>query len=135
MAVQIYDSGKNLFGSNPQRFSVTNGGSDVVLIYIRNDDAGFYYQNVSLVPDLAGKDSESWSLKLIPGSRQPTEVDWSLVQSGASASFSDIGTTAAADTTTYFPCWIRVSVPEQIPVQIFESMKLTLKANARAVGT
>lgn len=127
MGLSFYDADEVLLsGANPLRTFHDGrlGGAFEQLIYVSNDDPTVYYTGleVLLVSD-GGYDEEGeygtsgWSFKFHHGERQPTEAEWDTIRSGTTVSLPDIGTTDAADTSTYLPVWIRTYVPGNIAAQ------------------
>lgn len=110
------------------------GGPFETLVYVRNDDAATYYTNLTVtLTDTAL--SSGWTAKLASGSRQPTEREWDAVQVNQSLALADVGTTGAADTSTYFPVWVRVYCPGGEPAAIRKAQTLAFSAFERQVGT
>lgn len=110
------------------------GGAHEQLFYIRNEDPAVYYTNVKLTPvyvpdgqDLANKTELTWSVKLMYGSRRPTEEEWDLVSNGEILTLPNIGMQYLADTTTNYPVWVRVFCPggENAKISSDFSFKLT----------
>jgi hypothetical protein len=147
MGLAFYDSTQTVFSAvgttyGPQRTHHDGklGGADERIVYLRNDDPTKWYSNitVSLELDAYGDVGEfgttGWSIKFLYGERRPTEAEWDLVRSGDSIEIPDIGTEAAADTSTYHPLWIRVYCPGGESAQIRENQRLRLFAFKRNVG-
>lgn len=143
MGLKFYDDTQTLFGAEPLRTTHDGqvGGSDEVLVYVRNDDAGLYFTNLSvaaevnLYNDWGEFGDTGWGIKLLYGERRPTEAEWDLVRSGDSIVLPDIGDTSAADTSTYYPVWVRVYCPGGEPAQIRDNLRLRLGYYARVVGS
>lgn len=116
------------------------GGADHRKLHIRNDDSSTYYTDLIAVyvnelnEDYGVLGSTGWSVKLLYGSRQPTESEWDSVQSGDSIELPDIGNTQAANTYTYFPFWIRVYCPGGSPAQVREGQEIRIYYNEHKVG-
>lgn len=143
MGLAFYDEDQVLLdGSDKFRPYVNGylGGAHEEIIYLRNDDVSRWYTNitVSLVTttyDGAGElGTSGYSFKFMYGERRPTEAEWDTVISGASLTIPDIGTTVAADTSTYHPVWIRVYVPGNTPASINETFSIRLSYFPRLVG-
>lgn len=154
MALNIYDEDKNIYGSlavtgsedgrfGPFRTHVDGrlGGSFEQVVYIRNDDVTDYYTDIvleyqtTLYTDMGVLGSTGWGVKTVVGERRPTEAEWGVVQSGNRLELPDIGSTAAGDTSTYIPVWIRVYCPGGVAAQIRESQELIVSYRVRKVGT
>lgn len=125
-----------------ERFSVDGrlGGPQESVVFLRNDDPAVYYTDVTATvqmeeSDVWGEFAETgWSIKLIYGDRQPTETEWDQVASSNVLEMPDIGEEAAADTDSYFPIWIRLFVPGNIPAQRKTNLKITVTATDRLVA-
>jgi len=144
MALQLFDGDLVLLTAlNPLRSHHDGhlGEAHEQVVYVRNQDAAKYYTSVTLQPELIGAYDDSgefgttgWSVKLLYGSRQPTEAEWDAALSGVAISLPDIGSTEAADTFTNHPVWVRVYCPGNEPVQIRENVQLKLRYFERNVG-
>lgn len=117
------------------------GGSHEELFYLRNDDAGNYYTNILLTPELIGGYDNAgefgltgWGVKLMYGRRRPTEAEWDLVRSGDSIQVPDIGSSEAADTFTNHPVWARVYCPAGEAAKIKENMQISITYYTKKVG-
>ena len=116
------------------------GGVHEEKIYIRNDSVTTYYVGVLLalisnLYDGAGENGFSGiGFKFIYGERRPTEAEWDQAISGESIYLPDIGTSAAANTYTYHPVWIRVFVPGNTQASVIESFILRLYYFPKVVG-
>jgi hypothetical protein len=144
MALQLFDQDLSLITVlNPLRSSHDGhkGEAHEQVVYVRNLDAAKYYTTIALQPENIGAYDDSgefgttgWSVKLLYGSRQPTEAEWDGAIASAIISLPDIGSTEAADTFTNHPVWVRVYCPGSEPVQIRENVQLKLRYFERNVG-
>jgi hypothetical protein len=153
MALQIFDVDKNVYASlailateisrqGPARtFSDGRlGGAHEQIVYLRNDNSSTYYTDLvlsfeqTLYNDTGAFGDTGWGVKYLYGERRPTEAEWDEVRSGEPLSIPDIGTTAAADTSTYHPVWIRVYCPGDTAAQIRESQRIRLSFYEKKVG-
>lgn len=118
-----------------------DGSASVVLVSVRNDDVGYYYQTVVVTPldtvgddDTIGEDGNGFSVKLKYGTVEPLPHEWNLVTAGDPVTLpSDIGTSSTADTTTYYPVWVRLNVPGNSAVQTKTDLQLRLSSIKRTV--
>lgn len=117
------------------------GESVDVLLYLRNDDPGLYYSDINISTlDSEGEDDTlgvygtGRGFKLVAGARQPTEIEWDNVLAGDVITMSDIGTTDLADTTTYYPFWVRVIVPGNTACQTFSDVSLVIQVSEHVLG-
>lgn len=122
----VYDENYDVLSGNPLRtiHNGKTGGAYEKVLFIRNDDDTNYYTNVtvtytnSLMEDFGAAGSSGWSVKFLPGRRQPTEEEWDTVSAGQSIVLPDIGSILASDTYTYYPFWVRVYCPGDTAAQI-----------------
>lgn len=135
MALAFYDADQVAFGANSMRsFHDGNlGGAHEQKIYVRNGDALKYYSSVVIKYTGSVATSNGWSVKFIKGERQPTEAEWDQVASGADLALDDIGNSSAADTSTYFPVWVRFYCPGGTSAAINVAQSLTVEAYERVV--
>lgn len=117
------------------------GGSMEQILYLRNHDVSKYFTNITVTPKITGAYDDTgefgttgWGVKVLYGSRRPTEMEWDLVRSGDGVILPDIGTTEAADTTTNHPIWVRVYCPGGEPAQIRNNLSIEVQAYTREVG-
>lgn len=146
MGISIYNAERipidDLGGYILTAHNGVRGESVDVLLYLRNDNSSYYYSNLVIsVVDSGGTDDTlgvygtGRGVKLSAGSRQPTIVEWDNVLAGDFIDMSDIGSTSSADTTTYYPFWIRVIVPGNLPAQTYTDLALAVSASEHLVGT
>ena len=149
MGLAIYDKNRLAIQSFTNKIVTSHNGTlgeaVDVLLYLRNDDPNVYYQGIALQvtdntgdDDTLGPEGTGWGVKLSGRPRRPTPAEWGLIGFASpihSGTFGDIGTTSAADTTTYYASWVRVSVPGNIVSMIKENISLIINAEERLVGT
>ena len=142
MSLVILDSEQNaLSGSLTTTHNGFTGGQSENLIYVKNNNAGYFYENIEVsvfMDDLEEGDifsDSGWSIKLKATSDQPTEKEWGDILVNSKINIQSIGTTAGADTSTMRPVWIRVFCPGHTNPQIKTDMKLKLKYHKRVVGS
>lgn len=109
------------------------GGISETLVYLRNDDNTRYYTSISASLVDASLTS-GWTCKLAYGTRQPTEREWDDIDVNQSLSLPDLGDTAAGDSGTYLPVWVRVYCPGGESAQIRKAQTLSFTAFERLVG-
>lgn len=118
-----------------------NGSVSVSLAYIRNDDSNKWYQSVRINPrditgydDTIGEYGTGFGVKLKYGGDEPLPHEWNSISSGNTITLpGDVGTSSIADTTTYFPVWVRIKVPGNTQVQLKQDITLRLRAVERIV--
>ena len=143
MSIKLYKDDMQPYSTDPMRTFHNGylGGSHEELFYLRNDDAGNYYTNILLTPELIGGYDDAgefgltgWGIKLMYGRRRPTEAEWDLVRSGDSIQLPDIGSSEAADTFTNHPVWARVYCPAGEAAKIKENMQISITYYSKKVG-
>ena len=132
--LKFYDSSYTLIEDTDYLITAHNGtlGESVdVLVYLKNSAPSLYYTNLSVwvedteaPDDTLGVYGTGWGIKLSSGERQPTDYEWNNVLAGDAISLPDVGTTDRADTTNYYPFWMRVTVPGNLPAQNKTTMRL-----------
>lgn len=113
MSLQFYDDAQAFWAGGIMRksFNATTGSVVEQLLHIRNDNNAVYYTNivVSVNENTGLYGTSGFSIKMLSGSRQPTEAEWA---SGTSSlNLADIGAAGAGDNTTYLPFWVRMYCP------------------------
>jgi hypothetical protein len=143
MALQLYATADSSSSfsldsefSNPVIYSFdgVGGGTIVKQYYLRNDDSTKYYTGITIAPYVSsGTDitdgTNGFSWKMISGVSKPLEQQWTLVDDGNSLSMEDIGSSGSGDDVTYYPFWLRITVPPNTSIQSFENAKLRIEAN------
>lgn len=115
------------------------GGNQQKLIYIQNQDALYYYTDITLQPEMTDADTwvaftdTGWSCRVKYQQRQPTEAEWNLVESGAAVPITAIGTLSASD-TNFKPVWIRVYCPGGTLTGRRTDLRLNLRYNKQLVA-
>lgn len=154
MGLKFYNEAKVLYTSLPTTGSEVErqgpfrsysdgrlGGAFEQLVYIRNDDVANYYTNLSvgyeenIYQDTGEFGETGWGVKYMYGERRPTEAEWDEVASGEPITLPDIGSTLAADTSTYHPIWIRVYCPGNTAAQLRENQLLRVSYLSTNVGS
>ena len=112
--------------SNP--FQTTHDGTDGEIVekklFLKNDDAGLYYTNLTLqflpltktgVGDINYPEAFVVS-KIVVQDDQPTQNQWQAVASGNRVNFPDIGAAGSSD-LNYKPFWVLRSIPAGTAIQ------------------
>ena len=143
MGLALYDSEFNAYGDSDEFRTFHDGqlgGAYEKVFYLRNDDPAKYYVSVTVkVQELIYEDwgefgDTGWSIKLMYGERRPTEAEWDLVRSAQAIAIPDIGSSAAADTSTYHPIWVRVYCPGGESAQLRDNLRVHVTYLPRVVG-
>lgn len=135
MALGIYNSTSPtdiLDTSKP--FTVTFdgrvGGMQDRCIYIRNDDLGSWYENISL--HLSGVSGSTWWL--LEKDTVPINEDWQDVVPNAPISLSgNIGSSTQPDISTYFSVWVRIQIPKGADIQTISGITFGLTATRHLI--
>lgn len=105
------------------------GGVIEKLLYVRNTNELFQYEDISVVAEQSEGDidliggTNGFSHKMKAGDTKPSSDEWLTIQAGNTISLEDI-----SDIVTYLPFWIRIEVPRQVPVQRFRGVSLKIVA-------
>jgi len=119
----------------------TNGETVEKKVYLKNEDANFYYTDIIVTSIPARKVKvgdinypEAFiSYKIINQDSQPTENQWLSIRSGNEVEMEDIGDASAGD-TSYKPIWIQVGIPTGTRVQTIRDVSISLQAKSNPVG-
>lgn len=141
MGLKVYNADRTETAEIVSAHNGVIGESVDILLYLRNDDAGLYYDNIQITTadhdgndDTIGVYGTGRGFKLVEGARQPTESEWDNVLAGDFIEMPQIGGSSQADTTTYFPFWVRVIVPGNTEAQTFDDVTLEVTASEHTVG-
>lgn len=140
MALRIYASANsssefsiNGEFSNPivHSFNGVTGGTIIKKYYLRNNDDTKYYNNITLSAYVESGDditdgTDGFSWKFRAGSDQPLEQEWALITDANNIDMDQIGSFGNGDNTTYYPFWLRITVPDNLSAQSFENIKLRI---------
>lgn len=141
MGLNIYnDTDALAVLSDNNKFRVTFdgrvGGAIVQCIYLRNDNANYWYDSIQLaVVDTEGDDLvdgsvSGYSWKLADKDIVPSELEWGRVQAGNTLTFTEtLGSSSSSDIVTYLPVWVRVEVPAGIAIQTITDIVFRLTAS------
>jgi hypothetical protein len=118
----------------------TNGEVAEKKLYLRNDNAAFYYSNMTIQPLPLTKTGvgdinypEAFvTFKIIVQEEQPSANQWRSVQSGSEVTFPNIGVVGSGD-TNYKPFWIQTSVPAGTSVQNISDISIHLEGEENPV--
>lgn len=153
MSLQLYqyDEDNNQYiqisedGLQTQPIQTTHDGTNGEVVekkmFIRNNDANIYYNNISLraKPDSKVRVGDInypeafIGYKIIYKETQPSESEWASVQSGNEEIIDNIGTTDAAD-NSYKPFWIQVTIPAGTKVGAFRDVNIEVIAEQNPLG-
>lgn len=142
MSVEIYTSPSSSAlssGTLENPFSLAFdgrlGGYKEVKLYIRNNDALYYYTDLTLTLEdntelgITNNIEKNFSWKLSEGDTKPTFNDWANIAASNTITFSDLGSAGNPDTSTYLPFWVFVKVPAGLSIQVFTDVKFVLSGN------
>lgn len=95
-------------------------------LFVRNDDASYYYSSLTVSPSTISTDitsGTSFLAKLYAGENEP--ADWSTVSNNNTITLDDVGSISAGS-TTYRPFWFYIFVPKGTKVQTINDISLSL---------
>lgn len=128
--------------TNP--FSITfdgrSGGTKQARLYVRNNDALYYYTSLTLTSrDLTAqpiteRPEDGYVWKLSEGDTQPTQAEWNNIAAANTITLPDIGALGVPDTSTYLPFWIYIQVPPGLDVQTFDHVQFVLQGEENLVA-
>lgn len=117
-----------------------DGGTVIKKLFIRNDDANYYYTNITVgfTPTTLVSETNTRKIKykLLAGDLEPT--NWDATQSGDPLVYTnterakkivDIGSLAAAD-LNYYPLWLRIDVPPRSPMRVLLDVDIYIDGTA-----
>lgn len=152
MSLTIYssvtpNSGHSTDGSfiNPLSHSFNGTTGEVIQkrYYVRNDNAGFYYEDITVQPVDGGDNivdgsgaTDGFMWQLITGDQQPLEAQWAetLAVPGTAISLPNIGSSIDGDTRTFVPFWLRITVPVGANVKSYQDVTLKISATEGIVA-
>ncbi len=120
-------------------FDGVAGGVLEKRLYVRNNNNGFYYTGIQVQPvSLSGTDivtgaTAGFSWKIKEGDGQPLQVEWDLVTAGGAISLVDLGSAGTPDTSTFLPFWLRIEIPANTNIQVFENATLRITATQNVI--
>ena len=108
-------------------FDGITGATVTKKYYVRNDDAGFTYESITLTPVDSGSPSiidgtNGFEWKMIVGDSEPLEEQWTQLSPAQAITIPNI-----SDISTYEPFWLRITVPRGADVKSHSSVKLRLE--------
>ena len=139
LSIQRYDDNNNpqgIVGSLRTFHNGHTGGAYEEKLCLQNQDNTKYYTGIRIIPKgpngaLIGS-TTNWSIKVIAGTRQPTEKEWGLVDVAQEAVMSNIGSAGNPDSDPK-PFWIRVYCPGKTPAQLKTGFKIEVVYNERNI--
>jgi hypothetical protein len=146
MALGIYYAPNINSQYNEDRpFSVTFdgrvGGAQDLCVYIRNDDSTRWYDNIVLTlvdgaaPNIITGVNVGWDWRMMEKSLPPLHEEW-----GSSLGIdhlhlsADLGSNSLGDVVTYLPIWVRITIPDDQPIQVINDVVLQISATEHLVG-
>lgn len=132
---------KEIPATNPFRISVDGilGGCLVKRIYLHNDNPKLYYTSITIQiidesPSGIAYTSGDWSWRLISSVHEPVPEEWEQVANNNILSVGTLGSSTAADVTSYIPIWVRCNVPDGLLAQNIISLGLRISATKYLVS-
>jgi len=126
---------------NPLKIVKNSAVTDdlIIKLYLHNDSTVTQYKNIVLtpVPDtkIGPSSTDGWTMKLASGvtvGDPPTENDWNSIVPAASITFDDPVYQSGPDyifpanTSYYFPFYMRLHIPAGTPVQVTRGITIQL---------
>lgn len=149
MTVKIYTEANNsnsalsLGGSFTNPFSLTfdgrTGGFKEVKLFLRNDSADYYYEDLQVsLQDLSDETitdnlADGYAWKLSAGDTKPTFNDWANIAPANTINLGTLGESGSADTSTYLPFWVFVQVPSNISIQAFTNVSFIISGQENLI--
>lgn len=149
--VYTFDENNNQFNklskdglqTNPVQTSHDGTNGEIVerKLFLRSDDANFYYTDIQIqgtparkvrVGDLQFPEAFI-GFKIAIQNEQPTRNQWLAIESGNTAVVDDIGDSSTGD-TSYKPFWIQVEIPPGTRAQTITDVGPNVLANENPVG-
>ena len=144
MSLAIYENAlpDSLFsqGNNNNPFTIafdgTTGGTIEKRLYLRNSSTLYYYTNIKVQPIANGDNVVNtgdfyWKLKA--GDAQPLLAEWNTITAGDEIDLSDLGNASNADISSYLPFWVKISVPVNTSIQVFDNVTLRITATQNLI--
>ena len=133
-AGSLIDSANYLWSAH----DALNGSWNTLKLWLRNDDATVYFENIEIEVNIPGVFSPNVSpngivYQLFPGDIEPTVLEWSRLPYHNTISMSDLGAFGSPDTSTYLPFWVRIYQPGNSSVGDVSDASLRVTAIERAV--
>lgn len=147
MGLKIYDEVKpdSFFSTggtfeNPLSLSFNGTSGEIIQkrYYVRNDDANYYYEGITIQPVDNGDNivdgtgvTEGFMWQLIAGDQQPLEAQWDpeITEPGASIVLGDIGSSSDGDIRSYIPFWLRITIPRGVAIKSYQGVTLKISAS------
>lgn len=110
------------------------GGTKEIRLYVRNDDPGFYFTDISLElldtgDNIINRPDDGYVWKLSEGDAQPSNNDWGNIAPANTITFTNLGAVSSPDSSTYLPFWLLIEVPPGLDVQVFDGVQFQLSAD------
>jgi hypothetical protein len=128
--------------TNPLTFTFDGryGGMQDKCVYVRNDNANVWYDNIVISVTDEGTEG------IVDGSRPgfrwrlkedystPILESWKYIADGADLHLTkDLGQTDLSDIATYLPFWVHVELPHRLEAKTITSVVLTITAQEHLV--
>jgi len=116
-----------------------NGSWETQKLWIRNSSPSYYYEDVKIIldiPDAPVKPNVSPKgiiYQLVEGDIEPTVLEWKSLPYHNDIDIGDIGSSDSADTSTYYPFWLRTYVPGATAVGRIQEASLKIEAIQNAI--
>jgi len=140
MALKLYKTAdKDDYFDSLDPFTVTVdgriGGIQDHKIYLRNDDASYWYDNVSVSLSDTSPSShvdstqEGWYWKLSQRDIELTHEEWTAITPGTTLTLTEsIGNSQLGDVVTFIPIWVRVAIPRGQDIETLTTITFQITA-------
>lgn len=110
------------------------GGIQDKCIFLRNDNANLWYDNI-VVSIIDTGSPIGTSCKMLERDTPPVFEMWRDIVPGASiAIIEGLGTSQFADIVTFLPLWVRIEVPSRLTAQNIISISLSISSQEHLVS-
>ena len=122
-----------------------DGGSVIKKLFIRNDEAAYYYTNITVgfTPSelVNPANTRKIKYKLLSGDTEPDNSTWDSVASGDSLTYTNtvksrkidnIGSAGNPD-LNYYPLWLRIDVPPRSPMRVLLDVDVYIDSTVNPV--
>jgi hypothetical protein len=103
------------------------GGKQIRPVYLRNDDANLWYDQI--VIGLSGTGPIGTNYRIIQSDICPSEEYWQRVVTSTSVTLTDpLGSPSFADIVTYITFWVRIETAKGLSAQNNVGVSMTISA-------
>lgn len=154
MALKVYDNSQG----SPVELSISDaftsplttchdgrrGDFKVISLSLRNTESQIWYSNIKIKGfDKTDQqdhhkdtifDETGWGVKLKVGTLEPSTAEWDAISWSNEISMNNIGSDIAGNISDYFPFWMLINCPLNIPADIKENISLYVSYTENAIA-